>query len=178
MVIVIEGEYIISNSPARKTSKDASGTSPEITVSRTPGSPYLMIVDDEHDIVDVLKMSFKRSGFRVDAFYDPIEALQKFRSGKYDLVLIDVRMPILDGFTLYKHMKVIDPQLKVCFMTALSEAAIIRENISNMRRVCVAKKPISTGELVLLLRAELDSMNQDFDSTDFHPSSEHTAHES
>ena len=39
-----------------------------------------MIVDDEHDIVDVLKMSFKRSGFRVDAFYDPIEALQKFRS--------------------------------------------------------------------------------------------------
>jgi two-component system, OmpR family, response regulator ChvI len=136
-----------------------------------------MIVDDERDIVDVMRMSLKRSGFRVDAFYEPIEALHQFRSGKYDLALIDVRMPIMDGFTLYKHMKVIDPQLKVCFMTALSEAAIISEKISNMRKVCVAKKPISTEELVLLLRAELDSMNQDVDNIDLHPSSEHTAHE-
>ena len=59
------------------------------------GSPCLMIVDDEHDIVDVLRMSLKRSGFRVDAFYEPIEALHQFTPEKYDLVLIDVKMPLL-----------------------------------------------------------------------------------
>ena len=173
---------IISNFPAIKTS-DASETSSKELASRTLNSPFLMIVDDEHDIVDVLRMSLKRSGFRVDAFYGPLESLNQFRSGKYDLALIDVKMPVMDGFTLYKHMKVIDPQLKVCFMTAMSEAGIIGESISEIPRVCIAKKPISTNELILLLRAELDSMNQDVDNIDLHPpppqsSAELRAHES
>jgi len=137
-----------------------------------------MIVDDERDIVDVMRMSLKRAGFRVDAFYEPLEALHQFRSGKYDLAVIDVKMPVMDGITLYRQMKMIDPQLKICFMTALSEAGIIREKISEMPRVCIAKKPISTAELILLLRAELDSMNQDADNIDLYPSSNHTPHES
>ena len=177
-VIVYGGECIISNFPARKTSKEAAGASHKIMASRTPGSPYLIVVDDESDIVDVMRMSLKRSGFRVDAFYEPLEALHQFRSDKYDLALIDVKMPIMDGFTLYKHLRAIDPQLKVCFMTALSEAGIIRERLSDLPRVCIAKKPISTEELILLLRAELDSMNQDVGNVNSHPSSDHIAKES
>ena len=68
-------------------------------------------------------------------------------------------------------------------MTAMSEAGIIGESISEIPRVCIAKKPISTNELILLLRAELDSMNQDVDNIDLHPpppqsSAELRAHES
>jgi CheY-like chemotaxis protein len=70
-------------------------------------------------------------------------------------------MPVMDGFTLWDHMRAMDPELKVCFMTARSEDELLKIRLQDRPRVCVAKKPIHVRDLVLLLRAELDIKNSE-----------------
>jgi DNA-binding NtrC family response regulator len=80
----------------------------------------LLIVDDDSDIVQVLKMGLVKNGFSVDAFTNPEDALQSFKSDaeSYCLVLSDVRMPMLSGIQLSKKIKEINPDVKVVLMTA------------------------------------------------------------
>ena len=80
----------------------------------------LLIVDDDSDIVQVLKMGLLRSGFSVGAFTNPQEALQSFKSDaeSYCLVLSDIRMPALSGIQLSKKVKEVNPNVKVVLMTA------------------------------------------------------------
>jgi DNA-binding response OmpR family regulator len=76
------------------------------------------IVDDEPDITAVLKMGLEQHGFSVDAFNDPQDALARFRPDVYDLMIIDIRMPKINGFDLYRELKKRDGKVKVCFLTA------------------------------------------------------------
>ena len=80
----------------------------------------LLIVDDDSDIVQVLKMGLVRNGFSVEAFTNPQEALQSFKSDAegYCLVLSDIRMPSLSGIQLSKKVKEVNPDVKVILMTA------------------------------------------------------------
>jgi DNA-binding NtrC family response regulator len=80
----------------------------------------LLIVDDDPDIVQVLKMGLVRNGFSVEAFTNPQEALQSFKSDaeSYCLVLSDIRMPSLSGIQLSKKIKEVNPNVKVVLMTA------------------------------------------------------------
>jgi DNA-binding NtrC family response regulator len=80
----------------------------------------LLIVDDDSDIVQVLKMGLVKNGFSVEAFTNPQEALQSFKSDaeSYCLVLSDVRMPALSGIQLSKKVKEVNPNVKVVLMTA------------------------------------------------------------
>jgi DNA-binding NtrC family response regulator len=86
----------------------------------------LLIVDDDSDIVQVLKMGLVKNGFSVDAFTNPQDALQSFKSDaeSYCLVLSDIRMPMLSGIQLSKKVKEINPDVKVVLMTAFD----IRDN--------------------------------------------------
>ena len=122
--------------------------------------PRLMVVDDEEDVCIVMKWSLQQAGFDVDAFSQPITALEHFRPYRYDLVLIDVKMPDMDGFEFYGRIKDIQHDVKACFMTAaldLNEEFITKHFPGDDKRVCVARKPIRIQELVLLLNAEMDS---------------------
>jgi CheY-like chemotaxis protein len=58
------------------------------------------------------------NGFVVDSFDNPVSTLNNFKAGLYDLVLLDIKMPAMDGFKLYEEMKKIDNKFKVCFLTA------------------------------------------------------------
>ena len=80
----------------------------------------LLIVDDDSDIVQVLKLGLQKNRFLVDAFTNPEEALQSFKSnaGAYCLVLSDVRMPGLSGIQLAKKVKEASPSVKVILMTS------------------------------------------------------------
>jgi DNA-binding NtrC family response regulator len=86
----------------------------------------LLIVDDDSDIVQILKMSLVKHGFSVEAFTNPQDALQSFKSDaeSYCLVLSDIRMPMLSGIQLSKKVKEINPDVKVVLMTAFE----IRDN--------------------------------------------------
>jgi DNA-binding response OmpR family regulator len=76
-------------------------------------------VEDELDIIYILKAGLERNGFEVDYYIDPILALQNFKSGLYNLLLLDVRMPQMDGIELANKMKRQDDKVKVCFFSAL-----------------------------------------------------------
>jgi DNA-binding response OmpR family regulator len=81
----------------------------------------ILIVDDESDITTALKMYLEIQGFQVDAFTDPANALAQFKAGFYHLLILDIKMPEMNGFELYTEIKKKDKTIKVFFLTALSE---------------------------------------------------------
>jgi two-component system response regulator ChvI len=81
----------------------------------------ILIVDDESDITTALKMYLEVQGFQVDAFTDPANALAQFKAGFYHLLILDIKMPEMNGFELYKEIKKKDKTVKAFFLTALSE---------------------------------------------------------
>jgi DNA-binding response OmpR family regulator len=78
----------------------------------------MLIVDDEHDITFAFRIGLEDNGFTVDTFNDPQAALSNFKAGLYDLLLIDVKMPKMNGFELYIEIEKMDNKPKVCFITA------------------------------------------------------------
>ncbi|HZA61982.1 MAG TPA: response regulator [Nitrososphaeraceae archaeon] len=80
----------------------------------------LLVVDDDPDVVQVLKMGLLKNGFMVEAFTNPQDALQGFKSDaeSYCLVLSDIRMPSISGIQLSKKVKEVNPNVKVVLMTA------------------------------------------------------------
>ena len=81
----------------------------------------ILVVDDEVDITLALKTVLDGDQFQVDSFNDPVSARNNFKAGLYDLLLLDIKMPKMNGFQLYREIKNIDDKVKVCFLTALSE---------------------------------------------------------
>ncbi|MGB7954225.1 MAG: response regulator, partial [Candidatus Nitrosopolaris sp.] len=72
----------------------------------------ILIVDDETDVCLTLKVVLEGNGFKVDTFVDPILALENFKSSRYDLLVLDIKMPVMNGFQLYAQMKKIDLNIK------------------------------------------------------------------
>src|SRR2546427_4539567 len=77
-------------------------------VKNNTGEKRILVVDDEYDTNLTLKVVLEDSGFKVDSFTDPLAALQNFKSGLYDLALIDVKMPGMHGFGLYNEIRKFD----------------------------------------------------------------------
>src|SRR5437763_6786339 len=84
----------------------------------------IMLVDDDEDIITVLKIGLEENGYAVDTFNDPVEALSNFKADLYNLFLFDIKMPQLSGFELYEEIKKKNnnnnnnKKLKVCYITA------------------------------------------------------------
>jgi DNA-binding response OmpR family regulator len=81
----------------------------------------ILVVDDEPDIVITLKTVLERNNFKVDTYTEPLQALKNFKLDTYNLLILDIKMPQMNGFELYKELIKIDKNIKVCFLTALSE---------------------------------------------------------
>ena len=111
----------------------------------------ILIVDDEPDVCEVLKKVLEKDGFTADSFSDPLLALENFRPRSYDLLLLDIKMPDMDGFRLYQEMKKMDSKVKVCFLTA-SEMYYERfrkeEDFAALDKDLFLRKPIQNEELI------------------------------
>src|SRR5438105_1727818 len=77
----------------------------------------ILIVDDEPDINLTFKIVLEDNGFKVDSFTAPLLALENFKPILYDLVLIDIVMPSMNGFGLYEEIRKLDNKVKICFLT-------------------------------------------------------------
>lgn len=81
----------------------------------------ILIVDDEPDITSTFDMILQMNGFEVTSYNDPLLALSNFKPDLYGLALIDIRMPKMNGFELYKKIKDIDNRIQACFITAFED---------------------------------------------------------
>ena len=75
----------------------------------------ILLVDDEPDITFTIKNMLYNTGFQIYTFNDPITPLKVYRSNFYDLVILDIKIPNMDGFELYIKIKEKDPTVKICF---------------------------------------------------------------
>ena len=116
----------------------------------------ILIVDDDVDITLTLKFGLQEYGFIVDTFNDPLLALSKFKRDVYHLVLIDIRMPKMNGFELYREIHKIDRKVKVCFITSfVIYYESLREIFPNAKISCFIKKPVEIYKLAQKIRLEL-----------------------
>jgi two-component system, OmpR family, response regulator ChvI len=66
-------------------------------------------------------VTLEENGFKIDSFTDPLSALKNFKEGAagvYDLLILDIKRPEINGFELYRQIKKIDDEVKICFITA------------------------------------------------------------
>jgi two-component system, OmpR family, response regulator ChvI len=113
----------------------------------------ILVVDDEPDVTYTLKATLEATGFFDIATYnEPNKALSNFRPHIYDLIVLDIKMPQMNGFELLREIKKIDENVKVCFLTAVSElteyAEAIKEISPTLDENCIIRKPIENIELV------------------------------
>ena len=78
----------------------------------------ILLVDDEPDVTYTIKKIVEDNGYKVDSFNDPILALNYYKVNFYDLVILDIKMPKMNGFKLYSEIREKDPKVKICFLTA------------------------------------------------------------
>ena len=107
-------------------------------------------MDDESDITLTLGKGLEQGGYDVHAFNDPLVALSNFKQNTYDLLLLDIKMPNMTGFELYRKLRQIDSKVKVCFITAFEtyyekfkQEFFLLEEVKGFIR-----KPIQTEELI------------------------------
>ena len=78
----------------------------------------VLLVDDEPDSTMAIKLTLENAGFIVDTYQDPLVALSDFKPNSYDLVILDIKMPKMNGFELHTEMRKVDQQVNVCYITA------------------------------------------------------------
>ena len=118
----------------------------------------LMAVDDEADITFTLKKELEQSGFSLDVFNDPIVALSNFKADYYDLILLDVHMPQMNGLELYQEINKKDKNVKACFVTAYElYYESLKKEYPKLNLGCFISKPFDMNYLANKIEKELVS---------------------
>lgn len=111
-------------------------------------SRRILLVDDDKDICAVMESGLKRHGFSVTTFDDPQEALTRFESGRYDKIILDLRMPGMSGTRLAKQIWAKDPKARICFFSAFEiNGREARAEFSDLDSAFFIEKPIAPSEL-------------------------------
>jgi DNA-binding response OmpR family regulator len=110
----------------------------------------ILIVDDEPDLISIFKMVLEMNDFEVDAYNDPLLALSNFKQNAYGLVILDIRMPHINGFELYKKIRTVDDKVNVCFMTAFEDyRQEFKKSFPKLNEIkCFIRKPNAIEDLV------------------------------
>ena len=106
----------------------------------------ILVVDDENDINLTLKFVLESNDFKVETFTNPLAALQNFKSGLYDLIILDVKMLVMNGFGLYQAIRKLDDKVKICSYSELVVISIMRP-LENKHFVISMKNALFRGLL-------------------------------
>lgn len=115
----------------------------------------ILVVDDEPDICLVLKIVLDKTGFLVDSYYNPILALDEFKPNFYDLIILDIQMPDINGLQLYREIKKRDVKAKICFLTASESIFDIAYKFSPV--YTFIRKPIQNNDLIRIVNDLLNN---------------------
>ena len=124
-----------------------------------------MTIDDNRDITLTFKKALEAENqkignktlFKVFTYNDTIQALAEFKPNFYDLLLIDVNIPKMNGFEFSRQILELDVNVRVCYITAAEiNLRALREQFPTLSIGCFIKKPIGVEDLVRRVRAELE----------------------
>ena len=140
--------------------RSQSITSEEIS----PLAKRILMVDDDPDITLTFKKGLEAENeksskifFKVDSCNNPLQALSEFKPDYYDLILIDINMPRMDGIELASKILELDANVKICLVTAgEANIEVLRELYPTRDIGCFIKKPVTIDYLVRRIRAELE----------------------
>jgi DNA-binding NtrC family response regulator len=108
-----------------------------------------MVIDNEPDLVDVLKRGLMQRGFRVVGYTNPVVAVSKFARHDYEIVLTDIRMPHMSGIELFSQLRAIDDEVLICFVTAYEQYRQEFEIAHPEEQVgCFIPKPVTIDRLI------------------------------
>jgi two-component SAPR family response regulator len=111
----------------------------------------ILVVDDEPDINSLFKMILEEnSEFMVHSFTDPLLALRNYKPNFYDLILVDIKMPEMDGLDFYREIRKIDKKVRLCFVTASEKyyEPFRKEIYDILGENCFIQKPIANEDLL------------------------------
>ena len=127
----------------------------------------IMLVDDEPDILAIFKSYLISEGYNVEAFTDSYKALQSFATSEprhYDLLVLDIRMPTINGLQLYQRLKAVDPYIKVIFLSALEATDELVSILDGVKTADVIRKPIDRKHFIQKVKASIESTSESRDS--------------
>jgi DNA-binding response OmpR family regulator len=148
----IGNRYLLAGSTLQN-----ENTTTDTAIKEKPLSKIILIVDDDPDVASIFSIGLEDEGFTVDTYNDPLEALSNFKPSFYDLLLIDINMPKMNGFELCTQILKSDVNVRICFITAgETNIEALREVYPTISVGCFIKKPISLEYLVKRIKAELE----------------------
>jgi DNA-binding response OmpR family regulator len=110
----------------------------------------ILLVDDDEDNLKIFTIILENQGFLIDAYSDPVVALSEFKPSLYDLIILDYRMPEMNGIELYKKIREKDASTKITILTASHEQMYVNDNQELKREpsLKVIRKPVAIGKLL------------------------------
>jgi DNA-binding response OmpR family regulator len=122
-----------------------------------------MIIDDDKDITNLFSTFLEYNGYIVNAYTNPLEAFNNFRKKSHDLIILDLKMPKMDGMTLYRKMKEIDDKVIFCFTTAdINYIQQLQKGIIDIEKI-VLYKPILLKDLKIKIDSLLSAKQEQDD---------------
>jgi CheY-like chemotaxis protein len=117
------------------------------------GGKRVLVVDDEPDICMVYQMVLEDAGYQCTSYTDPVKALREFKPHFYDLILLDIKMPVLNGFELCKKIIELDRSVHIVFITASEEyyEKFRSQHFPELGKINYIQKPIGNEELVQIV---------------------------
>ena len=113
-----------------------------------------MIIDDDKDITNLFSIFLEYNGYIVNAYTNPLEAFHNLRENSHDLIILDLKMPIMDGMTLFHKIKEIDDKVIICLTTAdIDYIQQLKKGIIDIEKI-VLYKPV----LLKDLKNKIDSL--------------------
>jgi len=113
-----------------------------------------MIIDDDKDITNLFSIFLEYNGYIVNAYTNPLEAFHNLRKNSHDLIILDLKMPIMDGMTLFHKIKEIDDKVIICLTTAdINYIQQLKKGIIDIEKI-VLYKPV----LLKDLKNKIDSL--------------------
>ena len=128
----------------------------------TKNNKRIMIIDDDKDITNLFSLFLEFNGYIINAYTNPLEAFNNFRKNSHDLIILDLKIPKMDGMTIYHKIREIDNNVIVCFTTAdINYIKQLQKGIIDIEKI-VLYKPVLLKDLKnkidwLLSRQEINS---------------------
>ena len=161
----MEDNHLESGAPQWQSKQEEQQLQQQEEAKLSPFTKRILIVDDDPDITITFKKAFeeanrisdKKVSFHVNTYNDPLLALSEYKPGFYDLMLVDINMPKMNGFDFCVKVFEVDLNPKVCFISsALINQEALKEQYPSLSFGCFIEKPITIDSLIRRVKAELD----------------------